>query len=241
MSSQREREGREKRGEPASRSAMRKHTLGRRPLLLVAVLGGGALGIWALMQPRTPAPHPAPIATDAMAESLLVADAGNDWDGALRWAHRLVVAEPANPTSALLLGVAWHNRSFMGSKYGRERSATRTSLERIEMESRALALIDSAVAGMRSNESWAEAMSYGGQVYETLGLPLEALQYYVAVRQRLPNYPAALPRAVFVEESLRDPRTIPSGWWTVKTPWAQGASAPGRRSPGEASRSTTTP
>jgi len=98
------------------------------------------------------------------------------------------------------------------------RSATRTSLERIEMESRALAHIDSAATGMTSDESWAEAIISAGQVYETLGLPLEALQHYLAANERLPNHPAVLSHLVFIERSLRDPLTIPSGWWALKNP-----------------------
>jgi hypothetical protein len=196
-------------------------------ILLIAVLVGGATGMWALVRQRT-APSPAPpISATAMADSTLAADARKDFEDVLHWARLMAAAEPSNPTLVLILGLAWHNYSFMGSRYGRERSATRTSLERIEMETRALALIDSAAAGMRSNEQWAEAMSEGGQVYENLGLPLDALQYYTAVHERLPNYPPVLPRVVFVVKSLRDPLTIPLGPSPLTRPQAQGTPAPG--------------
>jgi len=218
MSPLREREGREERRTPGPRSAPRKHTPGRMLFPLLAVLIGGALGVWALLRQRTAPPRPPPISATAMADSTLAADEEKDFEDMLRWARLMVAAEPSNPSLVLVLGLALHNYSFVGSRYGRERSATRTSLERIERESRARALIDSAAAGMRSNEQWAEAMSEGGKVCESLGLPLDALQYYTTVRERLPGYPPVLPRVVFVVKSLRDPLTIPSGPLSLTSP-----------------------
>jgi hypothetical protein len=223
MSRQRERKRRRERGAqheerraPGPRPAMLARTPGLRLVLLLTVLVGGASGSWALMHRRSGPPAPPPISTAAMTESTRVASDARDWEGTLHWARALVAAEPANPAFAVCLGMVWHDYSFLRSRYGRDRPATRTSLERIEMESRALALIDSAATAMRSDEQWAEAMSSAGQVYETLGLPLEALQHYLAVRQRRPSYTSVLPRIVFVVKSLREPLTVPKGWWAQK-------------------------
>ncbi len=231
---QRERERRGKRGTqrdggraPAPGPALRRRTPGRLRILFFAVLIGCALGIWALVRQRTTPPPPPPVSTIAMADSTLAADEAKDFEGVLRWARSMAAAEPSDPALVLVHGLALHNYSFVGSRHGRERSATRTSLDRIEMESRALALIDFAAAGMRSNESWAEAMTEAGQVYENLGLPLDALRYYTAVRERLPDYPPVLPRVVFIAKSLRDPLTIPSGPSPLTSPQARGTPAPG--------------
>jgi hypothetical protein len=225
MNRPRERRSRGERGSqragrrvPAPRPAPRGHALNHRLIPVFAILVVGALGSWALVRQRTGPPPTTPVSTTTMANSALAAFRAQDWKDALHWARLVVAAEPSNPAWVLRLGVVSHNYSFAWSKGGRVRSATRTSLERIELESRALALIDSAAAWTTSNEQWANAMSQGGQVNEALGLPLEAMQYYVAACKRVPGYPAALPHAVFIAKSLRDPPTIPTGNVWVRTP-----------------------
>jgi len=223
MSRQRERPGergtqREKRRASAPRPALRKHMLNRRLIPLFAVLVVGALGTWALVHQRTAAPLPTLISTTAMTQRALAAAREQQWKEALHWAQLLVAADPSNPAYVFHLGVVSHNYSFAWSKVGRVRPLTRTSLERIELESHALALVDSAAVWSRSNERWANAMYQSGQMNETLGLPLEALQCYVAVCTRVRDYPAALPRAVFIAKSLRDPPTIPSGNVLLRNP-----------------------
>jgi hypothetical protein len=205
-------------GASMTRPALRRRTPRRTRVILVAVLVGGALGLWALVRQWT-APPPAPsLSTDAMSESTLVANNRGDWESVLRWTRLMAAIEPSNSKLTLCLGLAWHNYSYVGPRSGRNRLAIRTSLERIEMESRALAFIDSAAAGMPRNEEWAQAMTLAGTVCETLGLPLEARQYYLEVRRQLPRSVSVLPRALFVEESLRDPGTIPSGLRAVRIP-----------------------
>jgi hypothetical protein len=225
VSRQRERERRGERGSqreqrraPVPRPALRRPRLDRRLVPLLAILVAGALGTWALVRQRTTPPPLTSISTTTMLDSALVTLREQDWKDALHWARLLVAAEPSNPAWVLHLGVISHNYSFTWSKVGRIRSVTRTSLERIELESRALAFMDSAAAWTRSDEQWADAKSQGGQVNEALGLPLEALQYYIAACERVPDYPAALPHAVFIEKSLRDPPTIPSGTVTLRNP-----------------------
>jgi hypothetical protein len=174
---------------------------------------------------RTAPAHPPPVSFAAMADSGLAAYRAQDWEAALRWARLLAAADPSNPSWVLHLGVVSHNYSFAWSKHGRVRSLTRTSLERIELESHALALMDSAARETRSDQQWTEAKALGGQVYEALGLPFEATQLYYAACTRVPDYQAALPHIVFIEESLRDPLTNPAGRWVAKTRQVPGAPA----------------
>jgi hypothetical protein len=220
----RRRERREERGRQrgerraaVSRPAPRKQTPRRILIPLFVVLVGGTLGMWALVHHRKGAPSPAPISVAALNDSALAAYRGQNPKDALYWARLLVAADPSNPSSVLHLGVVSHNYSFAWSKHGRVRSLTRTSLERIELESRALALMDSAAKETRSDRQWTETMTLGGQVYEALGLPLEALQLYDAACTRVPDHQSALPHVLFIERSLRDPLTNPAGQWAVRT------------------------
>jgi hypothetical protein len=168
-----------------------------------------AVGLFATRRrPVLPEAEPE-LATPAMAESARVVIAENDWERALHWTRRLALAEPENPMFTLGLGLAWHNHAWGGSRYGRARSATRTSLDRIEMELRALALIDSAVNRARTTEEWARAGRWYGQTYENLGLPLDALEIYQRIRQEHPGYQPILPRVAFLMQSLRDPVNTP--------------------------------
>jgi hypothetical protein len=153
-----------------------------------------------------------------MADNAIAGYRAQDWGAALYWARLRAAVEPPDPAWILHLGIVSHNYSFAWTKRGRLRPLTRTSLERIELESQALALVDSAILGTPPEPRWAEATLTRGQIYETLGLPLEALQSYAALQQRLPGHTAATSRVVFVEQSLRDPLTVLRGPRIVPAP-----------------------
>ncbi len=133
-----------------------------------------------------------------------------DWPRLAHWLVPLLASEPRNSVYLREMGIATHNVAWMGLAYGRERTATRTSLDRVEAEVRALALLDSAAACAENPEDWAYSHERSGAIYETLGLPLEALGIYAELRQRQPGYTPVVGRVSYVVSLLRDPLHPPA-------------------------------
>jgi len=200
-------------GRPLRRPARGRPLPGRAVWLILAVLLLGAGSAWVVLHRRagtTRAPEPA-LPIPVLLDSVNAAEEERDWPRACFWFQRLVDADPGNPTALLGLGLAWHNRGWTGPRHGPERSATRTSLERIAMNLRALALMDSAARLPGTPEEWASARTWHGQTYETLGLPLDALQDYAEISRRQPGYEPVRGRLAWVLQSLRDPLKRPTG------------------------------
>jgi hypothetical protein len=145
----------------------------------------------------------------ALKDSAGAALDAQDWERAVRWIGRLAELAPRNSVYLRGLGGAWHNLAWMGVPHGRERPASRTSLDRVTADLRALALLDSAAANAENTEDWTLSRRHSGQIYETAGLPLDALQIYAEVRQRTPGYGPVLTRVSYVLSLLRDPLTQP--------------------------------
>jgi hypothetical protein len=214
--------GRERGRRPAKRGARaegRRTSAGPgrrrlRPILgALVVLGAIALAALAyrvvLRRPvRTiePQEHLTPL---AIRDSAGAALAALDWERAARWLEPLVAIEPRNSVYLRELGIAWHNLAWGGVPYGRERPASRTSLDRLAADLRALAALDSAAANAANAEDWVLSRERSGQTYETLGLPLDALQIYAEVRQRAPGYGPVFDRVRWVLSVLHDPLTQP--------------------------------
>ena len=156
------------------------------------------------------APHES-LSPLAIKDSAGAALDAKDWEGSARWIGLLAEIEPRNSVYLRELGIAWHNLAWGGVPYGRQRSATRTSLDRLAADLRALAALDSAAANAANTEDWTLSRQRSGQTYETLGLPLDALQIYADVRQRAPGYGPVLNRVNWVVSLLRDPLTQPRG------------------------------
>jgi len=177
--------------------------------VLVAVVV--ATWIWraALRQPvRASAPQEV-ISPFALKDSAGAALDAQDWEGAARWIGRLAEIEPRNSVYLRGLGSAWHNLAWGGVPHGRERPASRTSLDRVTADLRALALLDSAAANAVDTKDWVFSRERSGQIYETAGLPLDALKIFAEIRQRAPGYGPVLDRVSFVLSLLRDPLTQP--------------------------------
>lgn len=113
---------------------------------------------------------------------------------------------PRDPVELRGLALAEHNRAWVASPSAPERSATRTSLERIAMERRALALLDSSAAKARTPDEWARARYWTGMVHENLGLTVDALRIYTGVHMRAPGTTPALAHAAALMGYLRDPQ-----------------------------------
>ena len=178
-------------------------------LIAAAVVVALAMLVARRREARSPAPAPAPSmqALAALNDSLNSAFHDGDLDAALEMAARLAHAVPGNSSVIRMLGVMLHDHATMvRPRFGAERSATRTSLERIETELRVLALMDSAAALARTPEDWAKAREWYGQTLENLGMPLDAIGVYAEVLQRVPGSTSAAGRAAWLSERLKDPR-----------------------------------
>jgi hypothetical protein len=153
---------------------------------------------------RRAAPLPA-----GVADSLRAAVSARDWERVRHWSEMLVATEPRNSGYLFDLGLSAHDIVW-DAPQGRARSAARTSLDRIERERFALALMDSSAATAGTPEEWARARRYAGQMYENLGLPLDAMEIYAEVRMRQPGYEPALVRVSRVLQILKDPQSQPA-------------------------------
>ena len=145
----------------------------------------------------------------AVAESARVALRRQDWERAQTLFGRLIRLEPRNPFALLGSGLAWHNSAWLGDKYGRVRATTRTSLDRIEIERRALAMMDSASACAGNLDDWSRARSRIAQVYEHLGLFIDALEVCEQIETRDPGFAEAHLRRAAIIQALRAPLEDP--------------------------------
>jgi hypothetical protein len=187
--------------------APRRH-VARTALLVVASVAIAAVSLWAASRWRRPVTAPPretlPVAT--LIDSVKATDRAQDRAGLCYWLQRLRATSPRDPRYQLALAMAWHNLAWVGVPYGRERSATRTSLERVTMEKRVLALMDSATVDARTPAEWARAQYWSGVVRENLGLTTDALRIYTGAHLRAPGATPALTHAAALMKYLSDPR-----------------------------------
>ncbi len=171
-----------------------------------AVLAGAVLAWW-LLPPRREAPRDprATVPSSAAAESATRAIAAEDWAASLYWADLLAAREPRNSRLMLNLAMASNNFAFGGHRSARARDATRSSLERARIERRAFALLDSAAALTGDARESAYILEWRGQLYEVLGLPLEALVVYGGALERFPDSPEARTRMGLLYSALDVP------------------------------------
>jgi hypothetical protein len=177
----------------------------------VTVVALASLGIRSALERARPAARTEPSLTPlVLQDSARVALDARDWPRLAQWLDRLLVFEPRNSVYLRDQAVALHNIAWLGITYGRERTATRTSLERIAAEAHALALLDSSMAWSEGLQDWALSRDRAGAFYETLGLPLDALAIYADLRQRDPGYQPILGRVSYLTNLLRDPLRAPA-------------------------------
>ena len=143
--------------------------------------------------------------SSALADSANVATTARDWERAIFWANMLARREPTNPSVVLGLAAATNNLTWGGGRYERARTPTRTSLDRMRIRRRAIALVDSATALARSDEMWARARQMLGEFYENDGMPVDAFEVYADILRRSPNFAPARGRAAWVAAHLRHP------------------------------------
>ena len=179
----------------------------RRWSLLFALLVAAGLGAL-FVQSRREAPAPA-LPTDfaAGAESLNAATRRHDWGAAELWAERLAAEQPRNFQVLYSLALSLHNHATaMTPRFNRPRPALRLSLDRIAAEARVMALLDSAARVAATPDDWARAELLHGMAFEGLGFPIEALERFRAVNERLPKLGGPALRIHWVSAHLADPR-----------------------------------
>lgn len=151
------------------------------------------------------------LSTANMLDSVRTHFTAHQWDAALAWAHASNVAEPGNARLLLNEALAWHNYAQDATQRWPGRSATRTSLDRIELEKHAFALLDSAEAVAGSDEEWANVRRWRGTQYEVLGLPLDAVQAYEDALARSPGHRATIERFGWLQRMIvrpSDPKSV---------------------------------
>jgi hypothetical protein len=122
-------------------------------------------------------------------------------------AERLAAEQPRNSEALCQLALALHNRaSAVTLRSNRPHPALRLSLDRIAIEMRVLALLDSAAHVAVTPEQGARALMLRGQAFESLGLPIEALGCYRAASARAPKLDRAGPDVRRLTMRLADPR-----------------------------------
>lgn len=131
-----------------------------------------------------------------------------DWAEAYDWAARLARREPHNASLVLAEGTALHNVAW-GVKRSDQRYTARTSLDRLTLDLQAMALMDSSARMADTPEVWSRARAWQGQLYEVLGLPIDALDIYYEVGQRVPADSKAMSRGRYVLGLLREPLPKP--------------------------------
>jgi tetratricopeptide (TPR) repeat protein len=144
----------------------------------------------------------APPSAAALAESVRVAEAARDWARVLSHVERLAALEPRSAKYRLGLGVAWNNYAWAGGRS--ERSGARTSLERAEFQRLAFQHLDSAAALARGEQEIALIRVMRGQMYEALGLPLDALAQYQDALRHAPGDRLTAARAARIAARLRE-------------------------------------
>lgn len=135
----------------------------------------------------------------------------HDWVGGLAWAHEMNVAYPGTANYLIIEALAWHNYAREGVELAGGHPATRTSLDRIECEKRAFALLDSAASVAPDSIIRANISHWRGSQYELLGFSMDAYAAYDAGLKLVPGHPDLLKRAAWLQRVLirpGDPKSV---------------------------------
>jgi hypothetical protein len=176
--------------------ARRRPSGPRTALIVIAVVGLGALAWWGSQRGNDPArPHAAPgaivpVPLDSVAPAARMFEAAtmrSDWAEALRWQERITAALPTNALALRQLAQTLHNHHYaITLPDGRQHWLLRNSLVRAEWEARVVALFDSSAAVTHDPQDQARAHYWKGRSAEYEGLPLDALAEYEAALALVP-------------------------------------------------------
>jgi hypothetical protein len=172
------------------------------------LLAGAAAAAYAILGRRdSPPGPPGEPAHDAraMADSQRAAATARDWIRSLYWADLLARADPRNGTHLVALGWALHNYAWLPAGVGARHGTPRNSLERHELQARALALMDSTLGVARRPEQVAVAYTSRGRMLELAGFPVDAVEDYRRAIAALPQAPLIEPHMRWLIGRLADP------------------------------------
>jgi len=139
-------------------------------------------------------------------DSLKAVDQRHDWVAAVRIAEQLGRTHANDHGVLFARGVAWTNYA-MEQRPGRihPRPALRTSLERIACQRRAIGLLDSSSRATSDADRWIDSGRRLADLYDTFGLPGDALITYEIIKLRQPEALAPAVRAYFLRAMIYDP------------------------------------
>jgi hypothetical protein len=139
-------------------------------------------------------------------DSLKAVDQRHDWVAAVRIAEQLGRTHPNDHGVLFARGVAWTNYA-MEQRPGRihPRPPLRTSLERIACQRRAIGLLDSSSRATSDADRWIDSGRRLADLYDTFGLPGDALITYEIIKLRQPEAVAPAVRAYFLRAMIHDP------------------------------------
>ena len=191
-----------------SRSPARNRR-GRLWIMAAVVIASLAAGAYLRWRPPAAGPggsRPAANSDEAMLDSLKAADARRDWIAALTWADRLGRRRPNDHGILLARGIAWTNYAT-DQRMGRvfPRPPLRTSLERIDCQRRAIALMDSSARAAHDAERWIASGERLADLYDVLGLPGDALIHFEIIKQQQPDALGPVVRAYMLRALFYDP------------------------------------
>lgn len=174
-------------------------------VIAVLVIVWMARGAW-----RDHAPAP-PLSEEGLEDSLRAAAAAGRSDRVLFWIERQRGRVPFAPDVMITHALALHDHAWAGAPTGRERTALRTTLERVETDLRVIAMLDSAGKITTATAvDRATAGRYLGMEFENYGLQVDALRLYVSAFARAGDDTLLAQRINHLVALLRDPLAEPA-------------------------------
>lgn len=191
----------------ASGARARTHAAGgRRTWRWVVLALAGVAAVAALVIGRGLRPAaPTPLTIEAIDDSLRAAVESGRRDRTLEWLARYRALRPESDDAKILHAIALHDFVWGVPEGGRARTATRTSLDRVEAELQSLAILDTVFNTAPDPATRVRAGRYFGNGFENYGLTVDALFVYASALQLGTGDTLVAGRVRHLQQALRDP------------------------------------